>query len=125
MTATSAIDSFFSEIEGHLGPDAVNRSTDTTVRYGENTMPGGSRTVDGVVYPASTGDVQAMVRAANKHGVGLYPNSTGNNIGLGSRSPALNGQDLTDPGRRTHPILSITATIGYSVDAPCVTYPAR
>ncbi len=124
MTATSAIDSFFSEIEGHLGPDAVNRSTDTTVRYGENTMPGGSRTVDGVVYPASTGDVQAMVRAANKHGVGLYPNSTGNNIGLGSRSPVLNGQVVMDLGRRMHRILEINETMGYAVVEPGVSYQA-
>ena len=55
------------------GADAVNRSEETLLRYGENTMPGGDRQPAGVVYPASTADVQTIVRAANKHAVPLYP----------------------------------------------------
>ena len=77
---------FFAEIAAALGPDAINRSAETLLRYAENTMPGGDRMPAGVVYPASTAQVQTIVRAANKHAVPLYPISTGNNIGLGSRS---------------------------------------
>lgn len=122
MTDTNKIDSFLSEVEGELGPDSVNRSVNTAIRYGENTMPGGSRTVDGVLYPASTVDVQSMVRAANKYGIGIYPNSTGNNIGLGSRSPVLNGQIVMDLGRRMNRILEVDERMGYAVIEPGVSY---
>ena len=94
MTAT--FDTFFTEIEAKLGAGAVNRSNETLLRYGENTMPGGDRRPVGVVYPSSTADVQAVVRAANTHNVPLYPVSTGNNIGLGSRSASTAGLVIVD-----------------------------
>ena len=88
-------EAFFSDVAELLGTEGINRSEETIQRYGENTMPGGDRPPSGVVYPGSTADVQAIVRAANKHKVPLYPISTGNNIGLGTRSAATAG-----PGRR-------------------------
>ena len=99
------LEAFFSAITGALGADGVNRSEETIRRYGENTMPGGDRPPAGVVYPASTADVQLIVRAANTHKVALYPISTGNNIGLGSRSASAMGQVVVDLGRRdeSHP----------------------
>jgi len=124
MTDAGKLAAFFAEIEGTLGAAAVNRSPDTALRYGENTMPGGSRRVDGVLYPASTAEVQAMVRAANTHGVALYPNSTGNNIGLGSRSPVTGGQVVVDLGRRMNAILEINEKMGYAVVEPGVSYQA-
>ena len=63
-------------------------------------MPGGDRPPAGVVYPGSTADVQAIVRAANTHHVPLYPISTGNNIGLGWRSASEAGQVVVDLGRQ-------------------------
>ncbi|MEJ8573573.1 FAD-binding oxidoreductase [Microbaculum marinum] len=124
MTDTTRINGFFSEMEAELGPDAINRSAETAVRYGENTMPGGSRAVDGVLYPASTAEVQAMVRAANEYGIAIYPNSTGNNIGLGSRSPVLNGQVVMDLGRRMNRILEVNEKMGFAVVEPGVSYQA-
>jgi len=88
----TAFEMFFSEIAAAIGRDAVNRSEETLARYGENTMPGGDRRPAGVIYPASTADVQKIVRSANVHGVPLYPISTGSNIGLGSRSASRAGQ---------------------------------
>ena len=38
----------------------------TIQRYGENTMPGGNRPPAGVGLPASTADVQLIVRAAKR-----------------------------------------------------------
>src|ERR1700738_2162036 len=93
------LDAFFSEMTATLGADGVNRSDETIRRYGENTMPGGDRPPAGVVYPGSTGEVEASVRAANRHRVPLYPISTGNNIGLGSRSAFAAGQGVWGPGR--------------------------
>ena len=63
------LEAFFSAVTGALGADGINRSDETIRRYGENTMPGGDRPPAGVVYPASTADVQLIVRAANTHKV--------------------------------------------------------
>ncbi|NWG25284.1 MAG: FAD-binding oxidoreductase [Pseudorhodoplanes sp.] len=119
-----AFDDFFSDIQSALGADAVNRSDETILRYGENTMPGGDRPPAGVVYPGSTADVQAIVRAANTHRVPLYPISTGNNIGLGSRSASSAGQVVIDLGRRMNRILEVDERMGFAVVEPGVSYQA-
>lgn len=117
-------DAFFNEIQSKLGAEAVNRTDETLTRYGENTMPGGDRRPAGVVYPASTAEVQVIVRAANTHKVPLYPVSTGNNIGLGSRSASKAGQVIVDLGRRMNRILEINDRLAYCVVEPGVTYQA-
>lgn len=121
---TANFDAFFKDIEGKLGANAVNRAEETLVRYGENTMPGGDRRPAGVVYPKSTADVQAIVRSANAHRVPLYPVSTGNNIGLGSRSASTAGQVIIDLGRDMNRIVEINDRLAYAVVEPGVTYQA-
>ncbi len=120
MTAT--FDTFFKELESRLGAGAINRSEETLVRYGENTMPGGNRRPAGVVYPSSTAEVQIVVRAANAHGVPLYPISTGNNIGLGSRSASTPGLVIVDLGHKMNRILEIDERLAYAVVEPGVSY---
>src|SRR5262245_35705121 len=121
---TVAFDTFFGDIASALGAAAINRSEETLRRYGENTMPGGDRRPAGVVYPASTADVQTIVRSANKHGVPLYPISTGNNIGLGSRSATRAGQVVVDLGYRMNRILEIDERLGFAVVEPGGSYQA-
>src|SRR5262245_5357971 len=121
---TAAFDTFFNEIAAAIGTDAVNRSEETLRRYGENTMPGGDRWPAGVVYPASTAEVQNIVRSANAHGVPLYPISTGNNIGLGSRCASRAGQVVVDLGYRMNRILEIDERLGIAVVEPGVSYQA-
>ena len=121
---TAAFETFFAKSPLRLGADAVNRSEETLLRYGENTMPGGDRRPAGVVYPASTADVQTIVRSANKHGVPLYPISTGNNIGLGSRSASSAGQVVVDLGHRMNRILEVDERLGFAVVEPGVSYQA-
>lgn len=118
----AALEDFFGDIAAQLGSDSINRSPETLKRYGENTMAGGDRPPDGVVYPKSTADVQAIVRAANARGVALYPISTGNNIGLGSRSPVRAGQVVVDLGRFMNRILEVDERLGYVVVEPGVSY---
>ena len=77
----SAVEEFFTAVAKALGNGSINRSEETIRRYGEHTMPGSDKRPDGVIYPASTNDVQAVVRLANKHNTPLYPISTGQNIG--------------------------------------------
>ena len=115
---------FFSEVSAALGAEGINRSHETIQRYGENTMPGGDKPPTGVVYPGSIADVQAIVRAANAHHVALYPISTGNNIGLGSRSAATAGQVVVDLGRRMNRILDINEKLAFAVVEPGVSYQA-
>src|SRR6478672_3943405 len=121
---SGSFDAFFTDVEKALGPDGVNRSEETLARYAENTMPGGDRRPAGVVYPSSTADVQKIVRSANAHGVALYPLSTGNNIGLGSRCPSRAGQVVLDLGFRMNRILQVEERLGYAVVEPGVSYQA-
>jgi 4-cresol dehydrogenase (hydroxylating) len=115
---------FFADLAKALGADIVNRSAETLTRYAENTMPGGDRKPAGVLYPASTAHVQAIVRAANRHAVPLYPISTGNNIGLGSRSASRAGQVVVDLGHRMNRIIEIDERLGFAVVEPGVSYQA-
>jgi 4-cresol dehydrogenase (hydroxylating) len=75
-----------------------------------------------VLFPDSTADVQAIVAAANQHGVPLYPISTGNNIGLGSRAPIASGQVVVDLGFRMNRILEVNEETCYAVLEPGVSF---
>jgi len=122
MQPNAQCEKFFSEVEKVLGVEAVNRSPETLRRYAENTMAGEDREPAGVVYPGSTPDVQTIVKAANRHAVALYPLSTGNNIGLGSRCPSRAGQVVLDLGFRMNRILQVEERLGYAVVEPGVSY---
>ncbi|MDT2023306.1 FAD-binding oxidoreductase [Methylocella sp. CPCC 101449] len=118
----AALEAFLKDVVRDVGPDAVNVSAETIARYGENTMPGGDRPPAAVVYPSFTRHVQAIVKAANAHKIPLYPISTGNNIGLGSRSATLAGQVVVDLGARMNRILEVNERLGYAVVEPGVSY---
>jgi 4-cresol dehydrogenase (hydroxylating) len=118
----NATDTFFAEVEKELGVDSVNRSDETIRRYGENTMPGGDKRPAGVVYPSSTAQIQMVVRLANKYKVPLYPVSTGQNIGLGSRSAPREGQIVVDLGFKMNRILEIDEKLAFAVVEPGVSY---
>lgn len=115
---------FFNAIEELLGKDALNRSEETLDRYGENTMPGGDRAPSAVVYPRDTSDVQALVGLANQYKIPLFPISTGNNIGLGSRSANRESQVIVDLGRHMNRIIEVNERLGYAVVEPGVSYQA-
>jgi len=120
MPAT--LDAFVQELNGELGPETVAADGATLARYGETTLPGGPRKPSCVVYPASTADVQRVVRAAIRHRVPLYPVSTGNNIGLGSRAPVKEGYAVLDLGRRMNRIVDIDEVLGIAVLEPGVSF---
>jgi 4-cresol dehydrogenase (hydroxylating) flavoprotein subunit len=118
----SAVEEFFTAVEKALGAGSINRSEETIRRYGEHTMPGNDKRPAGVIYPASSGDVQAVVRLANKHKMPLYPVSTGQNIGLGSRSAPREGQVVLDLGVKMNRILEIDEKLAFAVVEPGVSY---
>lgn len=113
---------FFAAVAASCGAEAVNLSPETRLRYGETTMPSGAHEVTGVVYPGSTAEVQTILGLARRFGVPLHPNSTGNNIGLGSRAPVLPGSAVIDLGRRMNRILEIDEDLAYAVVEPGVSY---
>jgi 4-cresol dehydrogenase (hydroxylating) len=115
---------FFSSVREHLGHEAVDTGPDTAARYGANLLPGGAIPPAGVVFPASTEDVQAIVRLANEHRVHLWPTSAGENRGLGLKSPVRPGQVVVDLGRRMNRIVEVDETLAYAVVEPGVTYAA-
>ena len=118
----SAFEEFFTEVEKALGTGSVNRAEETIRRYGEHTMPGNDKRPAGVIYPASTGEVQAVVRLANKYKAPLYPISTGQNIGLGSRAAPREGQVVLDLGVKMNRILEIDEKLAFAVVEPGVSY---
>jgi 4-cresol dehydrogenase (hydroxylating) len=118
------IEAFFSEVQGEIGAQNVDRDGDTTARYGETTLPAMDRRPPGVLYPESSAQVQGIVRAANRHGVPLWPIATGNNIGLGSRAPVREGQVVVDLGRRMNRVIEVNQELGYAVVEPGVTFQA-
>lgn len=122
MTATPDLDGFLRTVTAALGDEAVNQSDETRERYGENHLPTGDRRPACVVFPGSTDDVVQIVQAANAHGVVLYPISTGQNQGLGLRSPVHAGQVVVDLGRRMNRILELDEALAYAVIEPGVTY---
>ncbi len=105
-----------------LGAQAITTSADSRQRHGEHTLPGPDKPPAAIAYPRSTAEVQALVRLANEHRVPLYPISTGNNIGLGSRAPVAPGQIIVDLGRHMNRILDVNEQLGYAVVEPGVTY---
>ena len=122
MADEAQLKAFFADLEQSLGAEAINLSQETVARYGENTMPGGDQRPGGVVFPGSTTDVQAVVRAANRHGVPLWPVSTGNNQGLGMKSPVRPGQVVVDLGRRMNRIVEIDESLCFAEIEPGVSY---
>ncbi len=119
---SGTIGAFLREAADALGSPNVNRSEDTIVRYGENTLPGGDRRPSAVVYPGSTAEVQQIVRLANRHKVPLYPISTGQNMGLGTRSAPTPGMIVVDCGKRMNRILEIDETLAYAAVEPGVSF---
>lgn len=75
--------------------------------------------VQAVLRPASRDEVQTVVRIANRHGVPLYPISTGKNWGYGSRAPVADGV-LLDLGRLNR-IVTFDEELAYVTIEPGVT----
>jgi 4-cresol dehydrogenase (hydroxylating) len=115
---------FFTDIAGSIGAEHVDCS-DASVRfYGETTLPAGDRPPLGIVRPASAEDVRAIVLAAGRHRVPLYPVSGGWNLGMGTRAPVAAGQVVVDLGVRMGRVLEVDETLAYCVIEPGVSFQA-
>ena len=117
-----SMDAFLKAAGAALGAEYVNTAAETLTRYGENTMPAGDRRPAAVLYPGSTGEVAALVRLANEYRAPLFPTSTGNNMGLGTRSAPAAGMAVLDLGRRMNRILEIDEKLGFAAVEPGVSF---
>ncbi|WP_309708266.1 FAD-binding oxidoreductase [Pseudolysinimonas sp.] len=74
-----------------------------------------------VVQPATTEEVQAIVRIVNLHGVPLWPHSQGRNLGHGGPSPRVRGS-IQLGFQRMNRVLEIDEELAYAVVEPGVTW---
>ena len=74
-----------------------------------------------VVQPASVDELQAIVRAANDHGVPLWVSSQGRNNGYGGSSPRVRGSVVVNL-RRMNRVLEIDGDAAYAVVEPGVSF---
>ncbi len=79
------------------------------------------RVASGAVAPASTEEVQQVVRIANRYRVPLYTISTGKNLGYGGSAPAYSGSVVLDL-KRMNRILEVSETNAYALVEPGVSY---
>jgi len=73
------------------------------------------------VAPASTEQVQQIVRIANRYRVPLYTISTGKNLGYGGSAPTLSGSVVLDL-KRMNRILEVNEDNAYALVEPGVSY---
>ena len=113
---------FLRAVQQILGADAVDSSESALTRYGRNRLPEGDRRPSGVVYPRSAAEVQTIVQLANESKTSLYSTSTGENSGLGLKSPVQPGCVIVDVGAHMKRILEIDETLCFAEIEPGVTY---
>jgi 4-cresol dehydrogenase (hydroxylating) flavoprotein subunit len=79
-----------------------------------------SQRIIGILQPGTLEEVQECVRIANRHGVPLYPISSGKNWGYGSRVPPNDRCALLDLSRLNR-IVGFNEALGYVTVEPGVT----
>jgi len=96
-----------------LGAAAVAADEVTTARYARTTLDTGTRPLC-ILYPTCTEQVQAAVRIAAAHGIGVYPVSRGRNWGYGDACAPQAGDAIVDL-QRMNQILEVSTDLAYAV----------
>lgn len=113
---------FLDAVAKSLGETIVDRREAERMAVGRHTLPGPDLPPPGILYPASTADVQTIVKLANEFHVPLFPVSTGWNLGIGSRAPMNAGQVVVALGQRMNRIIEINDDLSYAVVEPGVSF---
>lgn len=110
----------YEELRGILGPDGMITDADAVERCTRTCLP--FRMIPSiVVYPCNTEQVQAVVKAAARADIPIWPVSTGKNWGYGEKS-AVYDAGITMVLERMVRILHVDEQLGYAVLEPGVTY---
>lgn len=116
-TAIGELIAALSEDGVHVDPELVGRYDDEFPVTGDLSF-----TASAVVFPATTEDVQEIVRIANRHLIPLHAISTGKNLGYGGASPRVAGSIVVHVGKRMNRILELNGKFAYALIEPGVTY---
>ncbi|MEN5107292.1 FAD-binding oxidoreductase [Pseudomonas sp. TWI672] len=79
------------------------------------------RVASAAVAPASTEEVQAVMRIANRYKIPMYPISTGKNLGYGGSAPGYSGSVVLDL-KRMNRVLAVNEKQAFCVVEPGVSY---
>jgi len=113
------------EFESVVGAQWVFTKDEDTILYRDAYSPylgePEERWASAAVAPASTEEVQQIVRIANRHGVPLYPISNGRNLGYGGSAPTYSGCVVLDL-KRMNRILEVNEENAYALVEPGVSY---
>lgn len=115
---TDSISDALNAFRAAVGADHV-RTGDALAPYLQAAC-GSRRQVLCALRPAATAEVQAVVQAARRFKIPLYPFSCGRNWGMGSRLPVRDGAALVDLGRMNR-IREVHVRRRYAVIEPGVT----
>jgi 4-cresol dehydrogenase (hydroxylating) flavoprotein subunit len=109
--------------EGVVGKGWMMASDADRDAYSDLYAPGSEAQwpASAAVAPASTEEVQAIVRIANQYKVPLWPVSRGKNLGYGQAAPRLAGSVVVDLGRMNR-VLELDPKLGYCVIEPGVSF---
>lgn len=102
-----------------VGDPYVLTGQEIPERYHLACIPGSKLPV-AVVCPGDVGEVRAVVRAASRYRMPLYPISTGKNWGYGTASPVGHDNVILDLGRLKR-IVEVNVESAYAVIEPGVT----
>jgi FAD/FMN-containing dehydrogenase len=119
MSTNTLIDSALSEWGTLLGSAATFDSAAAQTAYGADTS-GIQRILAGALRPRSAEQIPEIVRIAARHGVPLYPISTGKNWGYGTALPVRDHCAILDLGGLRQ-ILHFDAELGVVTVEPGVT----
>lgn len=108
-----------SDWAGAIGPEYVLRDGETLRSAGTATFLT-TQSIPALIRPPDREQVQVCLRIAERHGVPVYPVSSGKNWGYGSRVPARGGCVLMDLSRMNR-ILDFSEELAYVTVEPGVT----
>lgn len=107
-------------LQAAVGPDHVCRTPEDLDRYSRCTIPWWRRCA-AVIFPRSTEEVGAVVKAAAEHGRPLWPFSGGRNWGYGATLGLEDGA-LIMVLHRMNRIIEVNEELAYAEIEPGVTY---
>ena len=116
---------FLNRIGDSIGEQWVYHSESEVGLYRDAYSPkwgeAGELLPSAAVAPATTEEVQTIVRLANEYRVPLFPISTGKNLGYGGSAPAHTGSVIVDL-KRMNRILEVDDQRHFAIVEPGVSY---
>lgn len=108
-----------------IGPDNVYVDDEDVGLYRDAYSPywgeSEERLASAAVAPATTEEVQAIVRTAAKYKIPLFPISTGKNLGYGGSAPNLSGSVIVDL-KRMNKVIEVDDRRHFAIVEPGVSY---